>query len=91
MLKAIQRKANAVAESFRVPKDKYPVLKLRDTYTPALYNNPELVNKVIPNFEKLFGKDKIVKVEPTMGGEDFSRYGENPRKRTCIYVLFRYS
>ena len=87
LLKAIQRKANAVAESFRVPKEKYPVLKLRDTYTPALYNDPKLVDRIVTGFESYFGKDKIFKTEPTMGGEDFSRYGKT-KEKVPVFMYF---
>ena len=76
LIKALQRKANAVAMSFNVPKEDYPVLKLRDTYTPALYNNPELVSKVVKNFKTYFGKENIIKTSPVMGGEDFGRFGK---------------
>ena len=80
LLEAIQRKANAVAASFNVPKKDYPVLELRDTYTPSLYNNPELVNKVVNGFKKVFGENNIIKTKPVMGGEDFSRYGRTEEK-----------
>jgi len=87
LLKAIQRKANAAAESFRVPKENYPVVKLKDTYTPALYNDPELVNQIVSGFKKYFGDDKIIQVEPTMGGEDFARYGKTEEK-VPVFMYF---
>jgi len=80
VLKAMQRKANAVAMSFGVDKKDYPVLKLKDTYTPALYNDPVLVNKVIDAFKTEFGKNNIIEVDPVMGGEDFGRYGKTKEK-----------
>ena len=80
LLEAIQRKANAIAASFNVPKKDYPVLQLKDTYTPALYNDPELVGKVIGGFKKVFGANNIIKTDPVMGGEDFSRYGRTKEK-----------
>jgi len=80
VLKAMQRKANAIAMSFNVPKEDYPVLKLKDTYTPALYNDPKLTEKIVKVFEKTFGKENVIKTEPTMGGEDFGRYGRTKEK-----------
>ena len=80
LLEAIQRKANATAASFNVPKKDYPVLELRDTYTPSLYNNPKLVDKVVSGFKKVFGEENIIKTKPVMGGEDFSRYGRTEEK-----------
>lgn len=76
VLEAIQRKTNAVAASYHVKKENYPIFKLKDTYTPALYNDPDLVDKVINNFKKSIGDDNIIELPPTMGGEDFSRYGK---------------
>ncbi len=87
LIEAIQRKANATAASFGVPKDKYPVLKLKDTYTPALYNDPDLVDKIIKGFNKYFGQKNILKTEPTMGGEDFARYGKTPEK-VPVFMFF---
>ncbi len=80
LLEAIQRKANAVAASFNVPKKDYPILELRDTYTPSLYNNPKLVYKVVSGFKKIFGENNIIKTKPVMGGEDFSRYGRTEER-----------
>ncbi len=80
LLEAIQRKANATAAAFNVPKKDYPVLKLKDTYTPALYNDPALVDKVVSGFKKIFGVENVIKTQPVMGGEDFSRYGRTADK-----------
>ena len=80
LLEALQRKANATAAAFNVPKKDYPVLKLKDTYTPALYNDPKLVEKVIGGFKKVFGEENVIKTKPVMGGEDFSRYGRTGEK-----------
>ena len=80
LLEALQRKANATAAAFNVPKKDYPVLKLKDTYTPALYNDPKLVEKVVGGFKKIFGEENVIKTKPVMGGEDFSRYGRTDEK-----------
>jgi len=80
VLDAMQRKANAIALSFNVPKEDYPVLQLSDTYTPALYNNPQLVTKITGEWKKAFGEKRIVEVPPVMGGEDFARYGKTKEK-----------
>ncbi len=80
VLKAMQRKANAVAMSFNVPKEDYPVLKLKDTYTPALYNDPVLTQKIVKVFEKTFGKENVIIKDPVMGGEDFGRFGRTKEK-----------
>ncbi|WP_457615464.1 amidohydrolase [Lutibacter sp.] len=76
LISAIERKTKAVAASFGVDKKNYPVFKLKDTYTPALYNNPELTENVVSKMKEGLGADNIIKVDPVMGGEDFARYGK---------------
>ena len=80
VLDAIIRKTIAIAKSFGVTKENYPTIEFRKNYTPALYNNPVLVDKVILNFQKIFGAQNILKSDPVMGGEDFSRYGKTKEK-----------
>ena len=44
-------------------------------YTPSLFNDEKLVARVVPVFEKVLGDENVIDSEPSMGGEDFSRYG----------------
>ncbi len=71
LLEAIQRKAKAVAISYRAPEPKI----LISEGTPSLFNDKELTWRIVRNFNRTFGDDKVVPVDPSMGGEDFSRYG----------------
>ena len=71
LLDAIKRKAKAVATSFRAPE---PEVSISDG-TPAMYNNPELAARLSDVFRRELGADNVVDVEPSMGGEDFARYG----------------
>jgi hippurate hydrolase len=73
LLSGIRSKAKAVAQSAGAPE---PTLKVSDEeYTPSLFNDEELVARVVPVFEKVLGKENVIASEPSMGGEDFSRYG----------------
>ncbi len=87
LIEGIKRKANAAAYSFNLPEDEYPVVKLKDVYTPALYNNPELVKTVTESMKKYFGDNNIIKVPPTMGGEDFGRFGKT-KEKVPIFMFF---
>lgn len=71
LLDGIRRKAFAVAKSAGAPD---PAVKVIGG-TPALFNDPALVKRVVPVFERALGKENVVEVDPVMGGEDFSRYG----------------
>ena len=46
-----------------------------DETTPALLNDEKLVERVLPVLRKALGESNVVASEPSMGGEDFSRYG----------------
>jgi hippurate hydrolase len=71
LLDAIARKAKAVAASFRAPE---PEISISEG-TPAMFNNPELAAKLAGVFRRELGDENVIEVEPSMGGEDFSRYG----------------
>jgi hippurate hydrolase len=53
-----------------------PIVKVSDTdHTPATYNSPELLDRILPAVREAIGADRVVRMEPVMGGEDFSEYG----------------
>ena len=55
-------------------------MKVKDEFTPATYNDPALVKRVNGVFAEWFGKDVLIERKPTMGGEDFGRYGRTEHK-----------
>lgn len=71
LLAAIERKAKAVAVGYRAEP---PTITISEG-TPALFNNEELAARIGAKFEATLGADNVVSAEPSMGGEDFSRYG----------------
>ena len=74
-ISTIRIMARGLAEANGLPKDLYPEITLKDEYTPALFNNLELTEKLRISFENVLGKDKVLKLSPVMGGEDFGMYG----------------
>src|SRR5205085_657473 len=46
-----------------------------DEGMPSTYNDPALVSRLVPVFQQVLGKERVVEGEPVMGGEDFSLYG----------------
>jgi len=75
LLAAIDRIAKGCALAAGLPQDRMPITEvLRDEFSPATYNNPELTKRLIDVWKKAFGADKIEKTDPTMGAEDFSEY-----------------
>ncbi len=71
LLEGIERKAKAVAMGARAPE---PDVRVSEG-TPALYNDDDLTQRLVPVFEATIGQQNVKLVEPVMGGEDFSRYG----------------
>ena len=75
VLAAIERIATGVAAAAGVPKERAPLVEvLKDEFTPATYNNPELTKRLVAVWKKTLGAPNVEMVDPTMGGEDFSEY-----------------
>jgi amidohydrolase len=75
VLVAIDRIAKGTAAAGGVPPERAPVVEvLRDQFTPATYNNPELTRRLVAIWKKVLGPQNVDMVDPTMGGEDFSEY-----------------
>src|SRR5690606_26657931 len=65
LLDAIRRKALAVAQGARAPEPEVTVSE----GTPALWNDPDLLRRILPAMSQEVGEQNAVKVEPSMGGE----------------------
>ncbi len=89
VLDAIERITVGIARAAGVPADREPTVKvLEEEYTPATYNNPELVSRLLPVWKQMLGEDKVVERDAEMGGEDFSRYGRGePRIPIFMFRL----
>ncbi len=75
LIAGIKRIAKGEAIAAGMPEDRMPIVNHReDEYTPATFNNPELAEPLSVIFKKRFGENRVIKSQPVMGGEDFSRY-----------------
>jgi len=75
LLDGIRRIARGEAIAAGIPEDRMPVVTVRDSdFTPATYNTEKLTAQLADLFGQRFGSSRVMKVPPTMGGEDFSRY-----------------
>ena len=72
ILKAIARKAKAVALGANAPEPKISISE----GTPALFNDESLAGRLEPVFRNALGDANVESAEPVMGGEDFSQYGK---------------
>lgn len=69
---SIRRKAAAAATSAGAPE---PLVEISEG-TPSMYNDPALTERVQGALVRALGADHVQEAEPSMGGEDFARYGE---------------
>jgi hippurate hydrolase len=89
LLESVERIAKGTAQAAGVPKDREPVMKLINSdSTPPTLNNPQLTRRVVQATKGILGEENVISVEPSMGGEDFSRFGRTPEKvPICIFWL----
>lgn len=74
LLSGIKRIADGEAVAAGVPKDRMPVMQVKDDFTPATFNTDKLTRQVAELFTQRFGKDRVVPQPAVMGGEDFSEF-----------------
>jgi amidohydrolase len=80
LLKGIERIAKAETMAAGLDPSKAIAIRVKDDYTPSLYNDPAFVERMAAVLKKTIGEDKVVTAQPTMGGEDFSRFGRTSDK-----------
>ena len=74
-LAAIERITKGIAVAAGIQPENMPIVEvMRDEFTPATYNNPELTKRLVAVWKKTLGAENVEMVDPTMGGEDFSEF-----------------
>jgi hippurate hydrolase len=87
-LEAIERITKGIAAAAGIPEDLEPNVTVTSEGTPSVYNTPELVMRVADVCRAIVGTDNVVERDPTMGGEDFGRYGRGEKSiPICMYRL----
>jgi hippurate hydrolase len=79
-LAAVQRIVTGCALTAGIPENLMPIVKMGADYTPSLYNDPKLTERLVGVFRSQFGETNVVTKEPGTGAEDFSRYGRTEEK-----------
>lgn len=80
LLEGIRRIAINNAEAMGFPENLLPEVEVKDEYTPALWNDPDLVLRGVAVMKSVIGADNVIEVTKEMGGEDFARYGRTDEK-----------
>ncbi len=88
LLASITRISENMGRVAGLPDDKLPLVEIKDEYTPAAFNDPELAQKAMTVMKEVIGNSQVIASDPVMGGEDFGRYGRvNPKIPGLIYWL----
>ena len=88
LISSIERIVRGSAIAAGLSEEYYPVVEIKDEYTPAVYNNPDLVDKLQKSFSESLGENNVTKVSPVMGGEDFGMFGRvEPIIPTALFWL----
>ncbi len=88
----VHRRINEIARGTAIaaglPEDKMPVVSIANDFTPANFNNPDLIDKLTASASKAIGSQNVVEAEAQMVAEDFSRYGKTEHKvPTALFWL----
>jgi len=88
LLDAIERTARETARGAGFPEELLPVVAVkREESTPSTYNDPDLVDRLERVFTAALGAERVRRLGPVMGGEDFSRYGLEGEIPIAIFWL----
>lgn len=71
ILASIERIVKSAAMSAGIPDERAPIVKVSEG-TTSTYNDPKLLERLTPAFQRALGEDNVlVKVPPMMASEDF--------------------
>jgi hippurate hydrolase len=84
----IEEIARGVAIASGLPENLFPVVSFPEDFTPANYNDGDLIDILTTAATESIGADNVEVSEPLMVGEDFSLYGSTEDKvPTALYWL----
>ena len=87
-ISSIKKIVKGSAISAGLSEENYPVIEIKDEYTPAVFNNPSLVEKIQKSFVKSLCEKNVIKFSPFMCGEDFGMFGRvEPIIPTALFWL----
>ena len=88
ILASIERITKNIAAAAGIPDDRAPIVKASESeMTPALYNDPQLTERVAKTLQKTLGADNVVQIAPVMASEDFGRYSLDRQIPSLLFNL----
>ncbi len=86
MIAAIKRICEGQARAAGVPEERLPLVEWLGS-GPAVYNDPELTDRVKVSMESALGKEHLLPGHPVMGAEDFAAYSDNGKIPSALFWL----
>lgn len=87
-INAIRRITDGLGRAAGLPDDLLPIVKRKDEFTPAAYNNPDLSERAAALMAQALGAENVIAVPAVMGGEDFGEFGQvEPKIPSFIFWL----
>jgi hippurate hydrolase len=88
VLASIARITKGIAMAAGIPEDRSPIVKFSETqFTTALYNDPQLTERLATAFTKALGPDNVVKLPPVMMSEDFGAFSLDQKIPAVQFTL----
>lgn len=85
VIAAIQNKSKFLALQAGLPESKLPLITWNDS-APATVNDKQLTQKLVDAFKPVFRETNVLEMEPSMIGEDFSRFAR--AQKPIPYCMF---
>jgi hippurate hydrolase len=74
LLAGIERVTKGTAIAAGIPANLAPSVTLQTEFTPSVYNDPALTERISGALAKAIGKENVVPSQPMMASEDFALY-----------------
>jgi amidohydrolase len=88
VLASIERITKGMAMAAGIPEDRAPIVKFSETQvTSALYNDPQLTERLAGVFVKALGQENVAKLDPVMMSEDFGFFSLEQKIPTVQFTL----
>uniref|UniRef100_C6E863 Amidohydrolase n=1 Tax=Geobacter sp. (strain M21) TaxID=443144 RepID=C6E863_GEOSM len=86
IVESVRRMAAGVALVAGVPEDRSPLVKVKASH-PAIYNDPELAERVAASLRLALGPGNVYRSEPKMVSEDFGSWSLEGEIPICMFWL----
>ncbi len=86
-IKSIKRITKGLGEAAGLPEDLLPVVSVKDEFTPATYNDPDLVNRLAGTLTGWIGGKNVIATKKVMGGRRFQPIRAHQKQGSDLHVL----